>query len=61
MHNTIIFKNFIYKNVLKMLIRKEITMLNTIENETIYLLRFWNNYQELNTFKLKSCILFPKN
>ncbi|SHG74676.1 hypothetical protein SAMN05444372_109120 [Flavobacterium micromati] len=51
--NNIIFKESDYKNVYKLVIIKQITMYYSIENETIYLLRFWNNYQDLNTFKLK--------
>ena len=40
-------------NVYKMNIMKQITLYYSIENETIYLLRFWNNYQDLSNFKLK--------
>ena len=36
-----------------MVIIKQITIYYSIENETIYLLRFWNNYQDLSNFKLK--------
>ncbi len=42
-----------YVNVYKMVIIKQITIYYSIENETIYLLRFWNNYQDLSNFKLK--------
>ena len=42
-----------YINVYKMVILKQITIYYSIENETIYLLRFWNNYQDLSNFKLK--------
>lgn len=42
-----------YINVYKMVIIKQITIYYSIENETIYLLRFWNNYQDLSNFKLK--------
>jgi plasmid stabilization system protein ParE len=42
-----------YINVYKMVIIKQITIYYYIENETIYLLRFWNNYQDLSNFKLK--------
>ncbi len=42
-----------YPNVYKMVIIKQITIYYSIENETIYLLRFWNNYQDLSNFKLK--------
>lgn len=42
-----------YINVYKMVIIKQITIYYSIENETIYLLRFWNNHQDLSNFKLK--------
>ena len=42
-----------YRNVYKMVIIKQITMYYSIDNETIYLLRFWNNHQDLSNFKLK--------
>lgn len=42
-----------YSNVYKMVIKKQITLYYSIENEIIYLLRFWNNYQDLSNFKLK--------
>ena len=42
-----------YSNVYKMVIMKQITLYYSIENQTIYLLRFWNNYQDLSNFKLK--------
>ena len=42
-----------YSNVYKMVIIKQITLYYSIENQTIYLLRFWNNYQDLSNFKLK--------
>ncbi|MEO8254416.1 MAG: type II toxin-antitoxin system RelE/ParE family toxin, partial [Flavobacterium sp.] len=49
----IIFIKSDYINVYKMVIIKQITIYYSIENETIYLLRFWNNYQDLSNFKLK--------
>ena len=49
----LIFKKSAYKNVYKMVILKQVTIYYSIENDTIYLLRFWNNYQDLNNFKLK--------
>lgn len=42
-----------HPNVYKMVIIKQITLYYSIENQTIYLLRFWNNYQDLSNFKLK--------
>ena len=49
----VIFTKSDYPNVYKMVIIKQITIYYSIENETIYLLRFWNNYQDLSNFKLK--------
>jgi len=42
-----------YPNVYKMAVIKQITLYYSIENQTIYLLRFWNNYQDSSNFKLK--------
>lgn len=42
-----------YPNVYKMVVMKQITLYYSVENQTIYLLRFWNNYQDLSNFKLK--------
>ena len=49
----VLFVKSDYRNVYKMVIIKQITIYYYIENETIYLLRFWNNYQDLSNFKLK--------
>ena len=49
----VLFVKSDYRNVYKMVIIKQITIYYYIENETIYLLRFWNNYQDLGNFKLK--------
>lgn len=49
----LVFAKSDYMNVYKMVIIKQITIYYSIENETIYLLRFWNNYQDLSNFKLK--------
>ena len=51
--DNVIFTKSDYTNVYKMVIIKQITIYYSIENETIYLLRFWNNYQDLSNFKLK--------
>ena len=51
--DNIIFSKSDYPDVYKMLIIKQITLYYYFENETIYLLRFWNNYQDLSNFKLK--------
>jgi len=42
-----------YPNIYKMVVIKQITLYYSVENHTIYLLRFWNNYQDLSNFKLK--------
>lgn len=49
----VIFIKSDYPNVYKMVVIKQISIYYSIENETIYLLRFWNNYQDLSNFKLK--------
>ena len=49
----VIFTKSDYPNLYKMVILKQITLYYAIENETIFLLRFWNNYQDLSNFKLK--------
>ncbi|MFV8344827.1 type II toxin-antitoxin system RelE/ParE family toxin [Flavobacterium sp. ZB4P13] len=49
----VVFTKSDYINVYKMVIIKQITIYYSIQNETIYLLRFWNNYQDLSNFKLK--------
>ena len=49
----VIFTQSDYINVYKMVVIKQITIYYSIKNETVYLLRFWNNYQDLSNFKLK--------
>lgn len=49
----VIFTQFDYLNVYKMVVIKQITIYYSIKNKTVYLLRFWNNYQDLSNFKLK--------
>ncbi|MFA9190966.1 type II toxin-antitoxin system RelE/ParE family toxin [Flavobacterium sp. FZUC8N2.13] len=49
----VIFIQSDYLNVYKIVIIKQITLYYSIKNETVYLLRFWNNYQDLSNFKLK--------
>jgi len=51
--DNVLFIKSDYSNVYKMVVIKQITIYYSIENETIYLLRFWNNYQDLSNFKLK--------
>ena len=49
----VIFIESDYPEVFKIVIIKQITLYYSIKNGTIYLLRFWNNYQDLSNFKLK--------
>lgn len=42
-----------YRNVHKVVLNKQITIYYFVDNKTITLLRFWNNYQDLDHFKLK--------
>lgn len=49
----VIFTKSDYPTVYKMVVIKQIVLYYSIENETIYLLRFWNSYQDLSNFKLK--------
>lgn len=51
--NNVTFLKTNYKNVCKVVLNKQITLYYFIDNKTITLLRFWNNYQDLDNFKLK--------
>ncbi len=53
MRENVVFTKSDYLTVYKMVIIKQVTLYYSIQNETIYLLRFWNNYQDLSNFKLK--------
>jgi plasmid stabilization system protein ParE len=46
------FKPTAYKNVFQIVIIKQITLFYKIEDTTILLLRFWNNYKNPTNFKL---------
>ena len=50
---TVLFTKSDYNDVYKLVITKQITLFYSLDSETIYLLRFWNNYQDLSNFKLK--------
>ena len=50
--NNVNFKPTLYKNTFEVPVLKQITLYYKIENNTITLLRFWNNYQDLNKFTL---------
>lgn len=49
----VVFTKSDYINVYKMVIIKQVTIYYSIKNKTIYLLRFWNNYQDLSNFKIR--------
>jgi len=49
----VLFKKSDYKDVYKLVITKQITLFYSLDSETIYLLRFWNNYQDSTTLKFK--------
>ncbi|QBN18791.1 type II toxin-antitoxin system RelE/ParE family toxin [Flavobacterium nackdongense] len=49
----VIFIKSDYSNVYKMVVIKQITIYYSIEKDSLFLLRFWNNYQDLSNFKLK--------
>jgi hypothetical protein len=42
-----------FESVFKMVIIKQITLYYSLANNKVFLLRFWNNYQDLKDFKLK--------
>ena len=46
------FKSTDYKNTYQVPVVKQINLYYRIENNTIELLRFWNNYQDLGKFTL---------
>jgi plasmid stabilization system protein ParE len=50
--NNIIFSKTEYKDVLKIVIVKQVSLYYGIVGNTIRLYRFWNNYQDLSKFKL---------
>lgn len=50
--NNTVFVSTNYKNVYKVVITKQITLYYRVSETKIELLRFWNNYQNLENFKL---------
>jgi hypothetical protein len=46
------FKPSVYKNIFQAPVLKQITLYYRFENNTIELLRFWNNYQNIKKFSL---------
>lgn len=51
-YGNIIFKQTEFKNIYQIVIIKQISIYYRIENNNIYLLRFWNNYQDKNNLIL---------
>lgn len=51
--NNIFFSKTQYKNVFKIVVVKQVSLYYSIGEDTITLLRFWNNYQDLSNFKLR--------
>lgn len=51
-NDNVLFVKTNYKNVYKLVITKHISLYYRIENESVQLLRFWNNFQDLENFKL---------
>jgi len=47
------FLSTYYKDVYKVVVVKQISLFYRIQNNKIELLRFWNNYQDLDSFKLQ--------
>lgn len=46
------FKPTAYKNTFQVVVIKQITLYYRLENNSIELLRFWNNYQDLKKFSI---------
>jgi hypothetical protein len=42
-----------HRNVRRAVIRKQITLYYLIEGESVYLVRFWNTYQDPDSLKIK--------
>jgi hypothetical protein len=57
---TVLFKPTDYKNTFQVVVIKQITLYYKIENNEIILLRFWNNYQDLENFSLKKIKIIIK-
>lgn len=48
-----IYKKTDYRNIFSVPILRQITLFYRIKNDEIQLLRFWNNYQDINNLKLE--------
>lgn len=42
-----------FEGIFKVVILKQVTLYYSIDNDTIFLLRFWNNHQDLKNLKIK--------
>ena len=51
-NDTVLFIKTNYKSVYKIVITKHISLFYRIENNNLELLRIWNNFQNLEKFKL---------
>lgn len=51
-NDNVLFIKTNYRSIYKIVITKHISLYYRIENNTIQLLRFWNNFQDLEKFKL---------
>jgi hypothetical protein len=51
--NNITFVKSEFESVLKVVVLKQITLYYSMEQDTIYLMRFWNNHQDLKNLKIK--------
>ncbi|MFD1601522.1 type II toxin-antitoxin system RelE/ParE family toxin [Flavobacterium artemisiae] len=51
-NDNVLFVKTNYKNVYKIVITKHISLFYRIENNNIELVRFWNNFQNLENFNL---------
>ena len=51
-NENVIFTKSDFDDVYKMIVIKQITLYYSINDNTIFLMRFWNNYQDLKKFKL---------
>ncbi len=49
----VIFIKSDFEDVYKMVIIKQITLYYSVVNKTVFLMRFWNNFQDLQNYKLK--------
>ena len=52
-NKNVVFLKTDYKDVYKFVMIKQITLFYYIDSDVLYLLRFWNNYQDLENFKLQ--------